>query len=73
VHSATADGYDSAVSLAGPIRNISDTALWVAVYRAQESELADAVFRDPYARQLAGDRGMQIAAGMPFAQRHSWS
>jgi len=27
----------------------------------------------PYARKLAGDRGMQIAAAMPFAQRHSWS
>ena len=61
------------MSLAGPIRNISDTALWVAVYRAQESERADAVFRDPYARKLAGDRGTQIAATMPFAQRHSWS
>ena len=30
-------------------------------------------FRDPYARELAGDRGTQIAAAMPFAQRHSWS
>jgi len=61
------------VSSANPIRHISDTALWVAVYRAQESERSDAVFRDPYARKLAGDRGMQIAAAMPFAQRHSWS
>ena len=61
------------VSLASPIRHISDTALWVAVYRAQENERADAVFRDSYARKLAGDRGMQIAAAMPFAQRHSWS
>jgi O-methyltransferase involved in polyketide biosynthesis len=74
LHSATANRYDSAaVSLTNPIRNISDTALWVAVYRAQESERADAVFRDPYARKLAGDRGTQIAAAMPFAQRHSWS
>ena len=31
-----------------PIRNISDTALWVAVYRAEESERPDAVFHDPY-------------------------
>ncbi len=61
------------MTAANPIRHISDTALWVAVYRAQESERADAVFRDPYARRLAGDRGMQIAAGMPFAKRHSWS
>jgi methyltransferase (TIGR00027 family) len=61
------------MSSANPIRHISDTALWVAVYRAQESERADAVFRDPYARSLAGNRGMQIAAAMSFAQRHSWS
>ncbi len=68
------NGYDSpAMSSANPIRNISDTALWVAVYRAQESERADAVFRDSYARRLAGDRGMQIAAAMPFAQRHAWA
>jgi len=58
---------------AAPIRHISDTALWVAVYRAQESERADAVFRDPYASKLAGDRGLQIAAAMPFARRHSWA
>jgi methyltransferase (TIGR00027 family) len=56
-----------------PIRHISDTALWVAVYRARESKRGDAVFRDPYASKLAGDRGIQIATAMPFAQRHSWS
>ena len=56
-----------------PIRNISDTALWVAVYRAQESERKDALFHDPYARKLAGERGAQIAAHMHFAKRHSWS
>ncbi|HET9406860.1 MAG TPA: class I SAM-dependent methyltransferase [Candidatus Sulfotelmatobacter sp.] len=61
------------MSSANPIRHISDTALWVAVYRAQESERTDAVFRDPYASKLAGDRGMQIAEAMPFARRHSWS
>jgi len=61
------------MSSANPIRHISDTALWVAVYRAQESERADAVFHDPYARRLAGDRGADIATAMPFAQRHAWS
>jgi methyltransferase (TIGR00027 family) len=55
------------------IRNISDTARWVAVYRAQETERADAVFRDPYARRLAGDRGEQIARSMPLGQDSSWS
>lgn len=53
----------------GPlIRNISDTALWVAVFRARESERADALFRDPYARKLAGERGEQIAKELQFSQ-----
>jgi methyltransferase (TIGR00027 family) len=56
-----------------PIRHISDTALWVAVYRAGESERADAVFRDPLADKLAGERGRQMAAAVSFGQRHSWS
>jgi len=43
------------------IRDISDTARWVAVYRARETERPDAAFRDPFARRLAGERGEQIA------------
>src|SRR6476659_3544961 len=43
------------------IRNISDTARWMAVYRARESERTDAVFSDPYARALAGEAGVRIA------------
>jgi methyltransferase (TIGR00027 family) len=54
------------------IRNISDTARWVAVYRARETERPDAVLRDPFARRLAGERGEQIAAAMPFAEKNSW-
>jgi len=54
------------------IRNISDTARWVAVYRARETERTDAVFRDPFARGLAGERGKQIAASMSFAEKNSW-
>jgi methyltransferase (TIGR00027 family) len=55
------------------IRHISDTARWAAVYRAQESERADALFRDPFARRLAGKRGEEIAAALPFHEKHSWS
>ncbi len=55
------------------IRNISDTARWVAMYRAMESERQDAVFRDPYARRLAGERGEQIITKVKWANRHSWS
>ena len=55
------------------IRNISDTARWVAIYRAQESERPDAVFNDPFARRLAGDRGQQIANALEFTTKNSWS
>jgi len=55
------------------IRDISDTARWMAVYRARETERPDAVFRDPFARALAGERGEQIAQALPFGDEHSWS
>jgi len=62
------------VSQPGPlIRNISDTALWAALYRARESERQDALFRDPLARRLAGDRGEQIATGTPFSEKATWA
>jgi methyltransferase (TIGR00027 family) len=54
------------------IRNISDTALWVAVYRARESERPDAIFKDPLARRLAGERGEQIAQSTAMGQNVSW-
>lgn len=55
------------------VRNVSDTARWVAVFRAIESERPDAVFKDPFARRLAGERGEQIAAAIPFSGKHLWS
>ncbi len=54
------------------IRDISDTARWVATYRARETERPDALFRDPYARRLAGERGEQIAARMPSVSGTDW-
>jgi methyltransferase (TIGR00027 family) len=54
------------------IHNIADTARWVAVYRARESNRPDAVFRDPFAERLAGGRGKQIAASIPFTEKNSW-
>lgn len=56
-----------------PIHNISDTARWAAFYRAIESERPDAVFRDRLARRLAGERGEEIAATMPFFEKHAWT
>jgi len=55
------------------IRNISDTALLAAVYRARETERQDALFRDPHARRLAGKRGDQIADSIPFSNRNTWA
>lgn len=52
------------MSSASPIRNVSDTARWVAIYRAMESERPDALFHDPHARRLGGERGEAIAKVM---------
>jgi len=54
------------------IRNVSDTAHWAAVYRANESERPDALFRDPFARRLAGERGERIFE-LPGQQRNAWA
>ncbi len=51
--------------------NISDTARWVAVYRAMETDRPDALFRDPFAARLAGERGRDFAARMPKAMRRN--
>lgn len=55
------------------IENVSDTARWVAVYRAMESERPDAIFRDPYARKLAGDKGEKIVATMKRGHSAAWA
>ena len=58
--------------MTAPIRNVSDTALWVAVYRAMETERRDALFHDPWARRLAGERGAAIVASMPRGKALAW-
>jgi methyltransferase (TIGR00027 family) len=55
-----------------PVANVSDTARWVAVYRAWESARTDALFHDEYADLLAGERGRTIAALMPRQARNGW-
>jgi methyltransferase (TIGR00027 family) len=55
------------------IRNISDTALWIAAIRARENERPKGLFRDPFARRLAGERGYQILEGVPHAKRVEWA
>src|SRR2546428_13774695 len=58
--------------MSSPITSVSDTAKWVAMYRAIESERPDALFRDPYARRLAGPAGERILASMPQGRRWAW-
>jgi len=55
------------------VRNISDTARWVAYFRARETERPDALFRDRYAGQLAGERGFHIANTLPEGNKHEWA
>ena len=47
------------------IQHVSDTAFLVAHARAVESARADALFSDPLAAKLAGDKGRAIAAAFP--------
>jgi methyltransferase (TIGR00027 family) len=55
------------------VRGISDTARWVAYFRARETERPDALFRDPYAERLAGEHGFQIANTLPDGNKHEWA
>jgi methyltransferase (TIGR00027 family) len=55
------------------IAHISDTARWVAYYRAMESERPDAIFRDPFARRLAGVKGEEIVGALKQGRRMAWA
>ena len=55
-----------------PISHVSDTARWVAVYRAMETERPDALFHDPFARRLAGAKGEAIVNMMKDGRRMAW-
>jgi methyltransferase (TIGR00027 family) len=55
------------------IEHVSDTARWVAVYRAMETERPDRIFSDPFARRLAGDRGQAIVDEMKRGKSMAWA
>lgn len=55
------------------IENVSDTARWVAVYRAMETARPDAIFRDPFAARLAGERGQAIVDTMRRGRATAWA
>jgi methyltransferase (TIGR00027 family) len=55
------------------VGHISDTARWVAYFRARETQRPDALFRDPFAERLAGERGFHIANTLPEGNKHEWA
>ena len=57
-------------ALAGPVTDMTGvglTARWVAANRALESEQASPLYRDPYARELAGEAGYDVLYSMRTA------
>jgi methyltransferase (TIGR00027 family) len=54
-------------SLALP-RSVADTARLVAAFRARETERPDALFRDPFARALAGPEGDAMLRALPWSR-----
>jgi len=50
------------------LNHVSETAHWVACYRALEADTALPLFIDPYAKSLAGELGFNFLKNLPFAQ-----
>jgi len=55
-----------------PIAHVTDTAFWVATYRANESARPDALFRDPLAARLVEERGRDIAERIAGGEQVAW-
>lgn len=53
------------------IRDVSDTAFWVAFYRSQESERPDALFNDRFAKKLVDARAEKIAKHLDKSSPHT--
>jgi methyltransferase (TIGR00027 family) len=53
------------------LQNVSDTAYWVAYYRAVETDRPHALFKDPFAKILIDDRAQIIADSMPKTTAHT--
>jgi methyltransferase (TIGR00027 family) len=54
------------------VTHVTDTAFWVAHFRAKESQRAVPAFADPLASLLCGNRGRQIARSIPRASMVEW-
>jgi len=60
------------MSTADIVDRVQDTAIWVAMARALESERKNALFSDPLARQLAGPRGEGIVRKLSGRASDTW-
>jgi methyltransferase (TIGR00027 family) len=54
------------------VTHVTDTAFWVAHFRAVESRRAAPAFHDSLASLLCGDRGLKIARSIPRAAMVEW-
>jgi methyltransferase (TIGR00027 family) len=57
---------------AGSVDHVTDTAFFVAQYRADESARPDALFQDPLAARLAGTRGKTLADARIAREVTAW-
>ena len=55
------------------INDVTDTAIWVAAYRAEESLRKDALFHDTFAQLLVGTEGELIATRTQGSRYTAWS
>lgn len=55
------------------INHVTDTALWVATYRALESKKSNALFKDEFAELLIGEHGKGIATYTQGSRYTAWS
>lgn len=56
-----------------PLSHVSDTAFWVAQFRAEETEKPNALFQDPLAARLTGELGQSLAQKMSGAPQTRWT
>ena len=54
------------------VDRVEDTARWVAMVRAQESERKDAIFKDPFARRLAGPGAAELVRSLSGRAGGTW-
>lgn len=50
------------------INHISDTALWIAAYRAIETKSSHPAFKDHLAEKLAGEKGFEMVTTTPHSE-----